>query len=265
MSKKMRLMLGGGALGLVLICCVAGILFLIWTSQPANQAAFQATDAAAAVKNTQSAATATAESQALDARLASATPVFTETFEANSAFLKTNIGDLSLTMRDGVPEISLAFAATHIWTSGQQRQDFVAELDCSPVGTGTFCGLAFGVHQKNAQASAPDFYYASYIAPSGSCGFSDYTGGFSADKTWSCNPPPTPANSALNRLRVERAGNRLRFYVNGALMDDRALSNPDAQSGDVAVYFGRASGDTSGIATVQLDNFKIWTLPPGSP
>ena len=87
MSNRLRLILVGAGLGLVLICCAAGILFVIWTNQPENTARFDATDTAVAVKNAQGAATA--EAQAVDARLKDAQPVFTETFEADSTFLKT--------------------------------------------------------------------------------------------------------------------------------------------------------------------------------
>jgi hypothetical protein len=259
MRKKTLLWLAGGAGLLLLICCVAGALLINWANRPESQAAFAATDAAQATAQAASGATATADAQALATRLASAQPIFQETFAADSPFLKANLGGLSLYMRDGVPEITLAFAADHLWPSGQSAADFVAELDCSPVGDGTFCGIAYGVALKDAQAHPKDAFYASYIGPGGSCGFSDQTGGLSSDKVWSCNPPASPAAAPLQRLRVERAGQQVRFYVNNQLMDQRQLTAGPGQ--DVAVYFGRASGDSSGIATVQLDNFNIWKLP----
>ena len=263
MRKKTLLWLAAGAGALLLICCVAGALFLSWANRPENQAAFNATDTAQAVQQAASAAasaaTGTAGAQALTTQLAGAQPVFQEAFAADSPFLKANLGDLSLYMRDGVPEITLAFAAGHLWPSGQSVADFVAELDCSPLGEGAFCGLAYGLAPKDGSAHPQDVFYASYIGPGGSCGFTDQTGSFSSDKLWTCNPPASPAAPPLQRLRVERAGQQLRFYVNGQLMDQRQLSAGPGQG--VAVYFGRASGNSTGIATVQLDNFNLWKLP----
>ena len=257
--KKNRLWLAGGAGALLLICCVAGALFISWANRPENQAAFAATDTAQAVRQAASAASATADAHALATRLASAQPIFQEAFAADSPFLKANLGDLSAYMRDGVPEITLAFAAEHLWPSGQSAADFVAELDCSPVGDGTFCGIAYGVALKDGQAPPTGAFYASTIGPGGSCGFTDQTGSFSSNKLWTCNPPASPAAPPLHRLRIERAGQHLRFYVNDQLMDERQPSAGPGQG--VAIYFGRASGNNTGIATVQLDNFNIWKLP----
>ena len=262
MKSNLRRNLIIAALGLLFLCCICGALFVAWANQPENVAASLATRTAEAYQNaTQTAAAKTANAAATQeiAQIAKSSPVFSETFEENSAFLKQNIGSLSMTMNGGVPDVLLPFNADNIWPIGKQVKDFVAEVDCQAIGTGTYCGIAYGLHAKDQKPNS--LFYASFTGAGGLCGFLDETGGFSTTKSWSCNPPESTAGGGLNRLRVERFGQHLRFYVNGQMMDDRVLSSPEASGGDVGLYFGRSSETSGGDTHVMFDNLKVWSLP----
>ena len=264
-NKWLRIMIIT-VIGVLLVCCISVALFVNWDNQPENVAAAvqrHATQTAqgaldAAATNTTNAA-ATQEMQSITERLKKANPVFAETFDANSAFLKQNTGSLSITMNDGVPDILLPFNGDNVWPVGKDLKDFVAEVDCAPAGNGTFCGIAYDIHPKDQQPNGT--FYGSYTSYGGNCGFDDLTGSFSVSKSWSCTPPQSPAAGSLNRLRVERFGQHLRFYVNGQLMDERLLTGDYASGGDVGLYFGRASDNSGGDSNVMVDNLKVWALP----
>ena len=251
-------------IGMLVVCCISVVLFVNWDNQPENVAAAvqrHATQTAqgaldAAATNTTNAA-ATQEIQQINDRLKKASPVFSETFENNSPFLKQNIGDLTFSANDGYPDISIPFNGYYIWPVGKDLHDFVAELDCAPAGDGSFCGIAYGLQPKDQKPNS--LFYASTSRSGGECGFDDDTGSFSVSKSWSCAAPQSPAAGFMNRLRVERFGTHLRFYVNGQLMDDRVL--PAAQTGGVGLYLGRSSENNSGEFHVMVDNFKVWELP----
>jgi hypothetical protein len=253
-------------IGLLVGCGLAVALFVNWANQPENQAAALAARTAEANQNaTQSAqlaqdtAAATEEMQQIAARLAQAKPVFHETFEANSPFLTQNLGDLSVSMRAGIPAIAVPFNRTNFWMIGQELGDFVAELDCEPAGDGTFCGVAFGLNPKDTHPNGT--FYASFTGSGGRCGFADNTGSFIVSRDWDCAPPKSPAAGFLNRLRVERFGPHLRFYVNGQLMDERVLPADNARSGGVGLYFGCSGDCQSGVFHVLVDTFNVWELP----
>ena len=254
------------AIGMFFLCCISVVLFVNWSNQPENVAADLAARTAEAFQNAtqtaqavQNAAAATQEMQQITARLEKARPVFTETFDNNSAFLKQNIGDLSFSMSDGYPDIDVPFNADHIWPVGKELGDFVAEVDCEPAGEGAFCGIAYGLHSKDGNPNG--IFSASFTGSGGRCGFADSTGNFSTTKDWDCAAPQSPAAGTLNRLRVERFGQHLRFYVNGQLMDDRVVTSQETSGGGVGLYFGRASTNNSGVFHVMVDNFKVWELP----
>lgn len=252
-----------GTFSLLLVCVVSFMLFINWANQPENvqaslemrtQEAIQATQDAQIKANAD--ATATAVMAQIDERLSNASLVFEENFDTDSAFLAQNAGDQSLYMEDDMPKISLSFPGFRIWQTDREMGDFAAELDCEAAGEGSFCGLAYGI-----QKTEPNLFYASYISSGGYCGFDDHTSAIFSSKGWYCNPPASPAAAFLSRLRVERFGLNLRFYVNGKLMDERILSNEEARRGSVGVYTGRQGSDNSGIFYVRLDHFSLWELP----
>ena len=250
----------GGALA---VCCLAAVGLVLWQipESPAAAAARQTTQTAATEQagaaEAAANATGTAAFAEIDSRLQAAQPVFTDTLGADSGFVKQNAGGLTVSAQGGATQIDLPFNGSHVWPIGQSLSDFVAELDCQPMGSNAFCGIAYGDHPANSGGT----FYASYYGTGGQCGFEDATGSATSTKEWSCTPPAAPAASGLNRLRVERFGNNLRFFVNGQQMDQRMLTNAGALSGGVGLFFGQASSDNSGVFYVTVANFNVSQLP----
>jgi hypothetical protein len=256
MSKGKKILIG--VIGALVVLCGLFMAFVSWANSDAGQATFKEVgtknaieSATAAVQNARVAGTATAEAQVLNERIRNAQLVFEESFSEGSAFIAANNGDNPIHFSDGIPEIR---ARIDVWKSGKVVKDFIAEVDCATSGDGTFCGIAYGVHQN--------FYYASYIQAGERCGFDDRTSSFSTSKSWSCNYPPSPTTPGINRARVERFGQTMRFYVNGGLMDERVLDNAESQTGDVGLFLGQFNmGDASALDYVKVDSFKIWKMP----
>jgi hypothetical protein len=263
MSKGKKIALG--VIGALVVLCGLFMAFVSWANSDAGQATFKEVEtknaieaATVAVQNTQgaqatsnAAGTATAEMQSVGARIQNAQLVFDESFDEGSAFIAANIGGKRIYFRDGIPEIS---AGIDVWKSGKVVKDFVAEVDCATSGAGTFCGIAYGVNQ--------DFYYASYIQAGEHCGFDDRTSSFSNSRSWPCSYPSSPTTPGINRVRLERFGKNMRFYVNGGLMDERVLDNTESQTGDVGLYLGQFDmGDAGALDYVKVDSFKIWEMP----
>ena len=225
------------AIGMFFLCCISVVLFVNWSNQPENVAADLAARTAEAFQN------ATQTAQAVQ----------------NAAAATQEMQQITARLSDGYPDIDVPFNADHIWPVGKELGDFVAEVDCEPAGEGAFCGIAYGLHSKDGNPNG--IFSASFTGSGGRCGFADSTGNFSTTKDWDCAAPQSPAAGTLNRLRVERFGQHLRFYVNGQLMDDRVVTSQETSGGGVGLYFGRASTNNSGVFHVMVDNFKVWELP----
>ena len=247
----------------VLIClCGAGMLFVNWANSEEGQAAMdevstqQAIESATAVVATQQASgTATATWSELEARMQNMTLVHENTFEEGTPILNEFGEDLEPYYRDGIPEIIVPWNGSTILKANVNLSDFVAEVDCA--NSGTFCGIAYNYKDNGEERSQ---YFASGIGAADRFFFDDLYASLPSSNWDGKNFAPSPAEGFLHRIRVERFGQVMRLFVNGELMEERLLNNPEIVSGDVGFYFGKAS-DESGIQTVYFDNFRVWELP----
>ncbi len=260
MSRGVKIAIG---IVVIIIClCGAVLLFVNWANSDEGQAAMnevstqQAIESATAVVATQQASgTATATWSEIEARLQNLTLVYENTFEEGTPIVNKFGEDLEPYYRDGIPEIIVAWNGFTILPSGKDLGDFVAEVDC--MTNGAFCGIAYNIVSESAEK---EIFFASGIGTADQYFFDDRYASLPSSIWKSKNFPPSPAEGFLHRLRLERFGQVMRFYVNGELMEERLLDYPEAVSGDVGFYFGKAS-DESGIQTVQFDNFRVWELP----
>lgn len=260
MSRGMKIAVG---VLVVLIClCGAGMLFVNWANSDATQAEFraidtqQAIDSATAVVATQQASgTATAVWSEIEARMQNTTLVHENTFEEGTPLVNKFGEDLDPYYRDGIPEVIVAWNGYTILSSNLNLTDFVAEVDC--MTNGAFCGIAYNIVSDSADK---EIFFASGIGTADQYFFDNRYASLPSS-TWKYkNFAPSSAEGFLHHLRLERFGQVMRFYVNGELMEERLLNYPEAVSGDVGFYFGKASSE-SGIQTVQFDNFRVWELP----
>lgn len=266
MSRGKKILIGAAA-ALVMLCG-GFMLFVNWTNSEEGQASMNevgtkqavesATAAAQAATQAQAeanaAGTATAVMQGIDGRIQNAQLVFEEGLDEGSPFIAENIMDYDLTYKDGIASVSLPWNGSFVIESGVQPTDFIAEVDCANMGEGIYCGIAYGVRQKGDRLR----YYGSVISGYYNCGFFDMTLDFPSASYPMCN---YPTQGKLHRLRVEKFGSNLRFYVGGTLMDERILEDEEFLTGGVALLFGRAGGEQSDFNDVLLDNFKIWEIP----
>lgn len=275
MPTLKNIVIGLAVIGVLL--CGFGIWFVNWANSEAGQATFrevetrQAMEAAtqAAVEEAQAtaiaqiASTVTAAAAQFDTRLASAELIFEEDFAENSPFItQKNVEERYIFFDDGIPQVSFGFPGSELWTIDQEVGDFIAEVDCGTSGKGTYCGIVYGIHyaaddtEKTARK-----YYASFIKSPGHCGFDDLTSWYSVSDSDLCSYGESPAASTLHRLRVERIGPIMRFYVNGNLIEERILENSASQMGEIGVYIGRQDPDQSLSNYLKIDSFKVWRLP----
>ncbi|MFN8412338.1 MAG: hypothetical protein U0Z26_08120 [Anaerolineales bacterium] len=264
MQKRTKIIIGI-IVGILVLICICGIVFIQSSNTPEAQATTLARYTAEAAQATtdanqaaDAAVTSTAEAQLLQARMDNAEVVFEDTFDENSPFLRKISATDSYYMRDGTPEFSPAFTNYHLYPVGINVSDFIAELDCKPTSGEAYCGIAFAVKQIDPQVSFPDFFYAAYLASSGRCGTDDLTGSYSVSKSATCTVSSTSGNSLFDRLRIERIGQHVKIYKNGELVKEVTLDNPEAASGDIGLYFGTTSNE--GISSLEVDNLKIWAV-----
>jgi hypothetical protein len=267
MSRGKKIAIGFAIVFILL--CLAVIAFVNWSNSDAGQAAFREvetqqsiTSATAAIEATaqaktdaSAAATATAVMAAVDDRMQNMTLVYENTFEEGLPILTPSGEDLEPYYRDGIPELIVAWNGSTILPIGKTLTDFVAEVDCA--ANGAFCGIAYNY---TVDGEGKSRYFASGIGNADTFFFDDRYAKLPSSNWDRKNFAPSPAEGFLHRIRVERFGQVLRLFVNGDLMEERLLNYPEAASGDVGFYFGKAS-DESGIQTVQMDNFRVWELP----
>lgn len=260
MSRGVKIAIG---IVVVLIClCGAVMLFVNWANSEETQAEFQAIDTQQAIDNAtavvvtqQAAGTATAVWSEIEARMQNMTLVHENTFEEGTPLVNEFGEDLEPYYRDGIPEVIVAWNGYTIFFSDLNLTDFVAEVDCA--NNGTFCGIAYNYKDNGEERSQ---YFASGIGAADRFFFDDLYASLPSSNWDAKNFAPSPAEGFLHRVRVERFGQVMRLFVNGELMEERLLDNPEIVSGDVGFYFGKASSE-SGIQTVQFDNFRVWELP----
>lgn len=260
MSRGVKITIG---IIVILIClCGAGMLFVNWANSEETQAEFKAIDTQQAIDNAtavvatqQASGTATATWSEIEARMQNMTLVHENTFEEGTPLVNEFGEDLEPYYRDGIPEIIVAWNGSTILFSNLNLTDFVAEVDCA--NNGTFCGIAYNYKDNGEERSQ---YFASGIGRADTYFFDDLYASLPSSNWDGKNFAPSPAEGFLHRIRVERFGQVMRLYVNGELMEERLLDYPEAVSGDVGFYFGKASSE-SGIQTVQFDNFRVWELP----
>lgn len=260
MSRGVKIAIG---IVVVIIClCGAGMLFVNWANSDEGQAAMNeistqqaVASATGAVQTQQASGTATAAWSEIESRLQNLTLVYENTFEEGTPIVNKFGEDLEPYYREGIPEIIVAWNGYTILPIGKDLGDFVAEVDC--MANGAFCGIAYNI---TSDSSDKEKYFASGIGTADRFFFSDLYASLPSTNWDGKNFAPSPAEGFLHRVRVERFGQVMRLYVNGELMEERLLNYPEAVSGDVGFYFGKAS-DESGIQTVQFDNFRVWELP----
>ena len=260
MSRGVKIAIG---IVVVLVClCGAVMLFVNWANSEETQAKFKAIDTQQAIDNAtavvatqQAAGTATATWSEINKRMQNMTLVYENTFEEGTPLVNEFGEDLEPYYRDGIPEVIVAWNGSTILFSNLNLTDFVAEVDCA--NNGTFCGIAYNYKDNGEERSQ---YFASGIGRADTYFFDDLYASLPSSNWDGKNFAPSPAEGFLHRVRVERFGQVMRLYVNGELMEERLLDYPEAVSGDVGFYFGKASSE-SGIQTVQFDNFRVWELP----
>jgi hypothetical protein len=259
-----------GIIGTLVILCGLFAWFVSWGNSEEGQAVFREVETRQAIESAtanarstldaaasaNAAATATAVMAGIDARMQNAKLIFKDGLDEGSPFIAANIKDYDLTFEEGAATISLPWSGSFVWESGKTVTDFIAELDCANYGDGINCGFAYGIHKDGDYTH----YYASVIAGGYKCGFFDMTTNFSVSNYPYCAYPHSK-ESRLQHLRLEKFGANIRFYVNGQLMDQRVLEDPNFLSGGVALLIGRAGGEQSEMNEVRIDNFKIWELP----
>lgn len=260
MSRGVNIAIG---IVIILIClCGAVMLFVNWANSEETQAEFKAIDTQQAIDNAtavvatqQASGIATATWSEINKRIQNMTLVHENTFEEGTPLVNEFGEDLEPYYRDGIPEIIVAWNGSTILFSNLNLTDFVAEVDCA--NNGTFCGIAYNYKDNGEERSQ---YFASGIGRADTYFFDDLYASLPSSNWDGKNFAPSPAEGFLHRVRVERFGQVMRLYVNGELMEERLLDYPEAVSGDVGFYFGKASSE-SGIQTVQFDNFRVWELP----
>ena len=260
MSRGVKITIG---IVVVLIClCGAVLLFVNWANSDATQAEFKAIDtqqaidsATAMVVTQQAAGTATATWSEINERMQNMTLVYENTFEEGTPLVNEFGEDLEPYYRDGIPEVIVAWNGYTILFSDLNLTDFVAEVDCA--NNGTFCGIAYNYKDNGEERSQ---YFASGIGQADTYFFDDLYASLPSSNWDRKDFDPSPTEGFLHRVRVERFGQVMRLFVNGELMEERILDNPEIVSGDVGFYFGKASSE-SGIQTLQFDNFRVWELP----
>lgn len=257
-------------LGIVVLLCGGFAWFVNWANSEEGQAEFRRIETKQAVASATAAPQATAQAQAtaqsaatgtavmagIDARLQQAELVFEEGLDEGSPFIAQNIRDLTVNFEDGAFTTDLTWNGFYVWEIGQTLTDFAAELDCANYGDGINCGFAYGI--QNVEGARR--YYASLISGSWHCAFFDSTTSFSVSHYPGCKYPHSDS-SRLQRLRLEKFGANVRFYVNGQLMDTRTLEDERFFSGGMGIIFGRAGGEQSDMNDVRLDHLKVWNLP----
>jgi hypothetical protein len=238
------------------------MLFVNWANSDETQAEFKAIDTQQAIDNAtavvatqQASGTATTTWSEIEARLQNLTLVYENTFEEGTPIVNKFGEDLEPYYRDGIPEIIVPWNGSTILFNNLNLTDFVAEVDCA--NNGTYCGIAYNYKDNGEERSQ---YFASGIGAADTYFFDDLYASLPSSNWKRKNFAPSTAEGFLHRIRVERFGQVMRLYVNGELMEERLLTAPEAVSGDVAFYFGKA-GSESGIQTVQFDNFRVWELP----
>lgn len=259
-----------GIIGAFVLLCGAFMLFVNWSNSDSGQAAMnevgtkQAIESAAA--NAQAtldagaaanaSGTATAVMTGIDARIQNAQLIFEDGLDEGSPFIKANMDGGDLSYENGIAKIYFAFSGFDYLQINKSLSDFIAEADCAVYGKGVFCGFAYGINESGKFPK----YYASVISGSYKCGFFNHAANLPSDKYMNCNYPQS-TTAKLQRLRLEKFGGNIRFYVNGELMDERVLENNEYLSGDAGLYYGRAGGENSELNDVYLDNFKVWEIP----
>ncbi len=251
-----------GVVVLFVCLCVAAIAFVNWSNSDKAQAEFKAIDtqqaiesATAVIATQQASGTATAVWSEIEARLQNTTLVYENTFEEGTLIVNKFGEDLEPYYRDGIPEVIVSWNGFTILPSEKNLSDFVAEVDC--MTNGAFCGIAYNIISDSADK---EIFFASGIGTTDQYFFDNHYASLPSSTWKHKNFAPSSAEGFLHHLRLERFGQVMRFYVNGELMEERLLDYPEAVSGDVGFYFGKAS-DESGIQTVQFDNFRVWELP----
>ena len=260
MSRGVKIAIG--IVILLVLLCGAFMLFVNWSNSEEGQAAMnevstqQAIESAtAAVQMQQASGTATATWSDIEARLANAALVHENTFEEGVPLINSFGEDLEPFYRNGIPEIIVPWNGSTTLRINMDLTDFVAEVDCA--ANDAFCGIAYNY---TVDTSGKSRYFASGIGNADTYFFDNLYASLPSFNWERKNFAPSPAEGFLHRIRVERFGQILRLCVNGDLMEERLLDYPEAVSGDVGFYFGKASSE-SGIQTVQFDNFRVWELP----
>lgn len=267
MSRGVKITIG---IVVIIIClCGAVMLFVNWANSDEGQAAMDEVSTQQAVASATAAMEATAQAQAeansaataaavmatVNERMQNMTLVHENTFEEGTPIVNKFGEDLEPYYRDGIPEIIVPWNGSTILFNNLNLTDFVAEVDCA--NNGAYCGIAYNYQDNGEERSQ---YFASGIGKADTYFFDDLYASLPSFNWERKNFAPSPAEGFLHRIRVERFGQVMRLYVNGELMEERLLNYPEAVSGDVGFYFGKAS-DESGIQTVQFDNFRVWELP----
>ncbi|MEN9564106.1 MAG: hypothetical protein RIR73_2350 [Chloroflexota bacterium] len=269
MSRGVKIAIG---IVIVMIClCGAGMLFVNWANSDEGQAAMNEVSTQQAIESATAAVEATAQAQAqantnatataviatINDRMQNLTLVYENTFEEGTPLVNEFGEDLDPYYRDDIPEVIVPWNGSTILFSNLNLTDFVAEVDCA--NNGTYCGIAYNYKAK-AEGEKFSKYFASGIGAADTFFFDDLYASLPSFNWDRKDFDPSPADGFLHRVRVERFGQVMRLYVNGELMEERLLTNPEIVSGDVGFLFGKAS-DESGIQTVQFDNFRVWKLP----
>lgn len=247
-----------GVFAAIALICGLFAWFVNWSNSDAGQQAFREAETQQAVASATAesiSAAATAAAAHAEEQMANAELIYENTFEEGGKILTPEGVDLEPYYRNGVPEITVAFNGFTLLPIDEPLDGFAAELDC--LASGAFCGIAYNII---VDSEGKTRFFASGVGDSSQYFFDDLSGAASST-TWKQKSfAPPSADGFLNRLRVERFGQAMRFYVNGQLMDERLIDSPEAVPGDVALYFGKASGE-SGIQYVQFDSFRVWKLP----
>lgn len=267
MSRGKKIVIG--IIGLLVLLCGAFMLFVNWANSDEGQAAMNEVSTKQAIESAtanaqatiqaeadaKAAATATAVMTAINERMQNMTLVHENTFEEGAPLLNEFGEDLEPYYRDGIPELIIPWNGSTILPIGMNLTDFVAEVDCE--ANGTFCGIAYSY---TTDSEGKNHYFASGIGRADTFFFEDLYAKVPSFNWDHKNFAPSTSKEFLHHIRVERFGKVLRLYVNDELMEERILNYPEAVSGDVGFFFGKASNDT-GIQTLRMDNFRVWELP----
>lgn len=242
------------------IAMTCGLLawFVNWSNSDSGQQTLREVETQQAVASATAesiSATATAEVAHAEEIISDAELIYENTFEDGVKILTPSGEEIEPYYRNGIPEVTVAFNGFTLLPISENLDGFIAELDC--MASGAFCGIAYNI---TLDSEGNTRFFASGVGDSSQYFFDDLSTPVSST-TWKQKSfAPSSAGGFLNRLRVERFNQAMRFYVNGKLMDERVIDKPEGASGDVALYFGKATGK-SGIQYVQFDNFRVWKLP----